>query len=122
MSDLLVVEDSPAIALLLRRRLEMAGHEVTVASCGTDALAWLEQADLPDLVLADVMMPGIDGIETLRRIKSAHPGLPVILVTGQELDAPSRVEADAVIAKPIDFERLLRTVVRLVPGDLDPDA
>ena len=122
MCNLLVVEDSPAIALLLRRRLEMAGHEVTVAANGRDALAWLEQAGLPDLVLADVMMPEIDGIEALGRIKASHPGLPVILVTGQEVGAPSRELADAVFAKPIDFDRLLKAVERLASGDLDPDA
>jgi two-component system OmpR family response regulator len=122
LSNLLVVEDSPAIALLLRRRLEMAGHEVTVAADGRAALIWLEQAGLSDLVLADVMMPRIDGVETLERIKAAHPELPVILVTGQEVDAATREQADAVFAKPIDFDRLLRTVEELVPGDLDPDA
>jgi CheY-like chemotaxis protein len=121
-SNLLVVEDSPTIALLLRRRLEMVGHEVRVAADGRAALARLEQACLLDLVLADVMMPGIDGIETLERIKAVRPELPVVLVTGQEVDAATRERADGVFAKPIDFDRLLRAVEQLAARDLDPDA
>jgi CheY-like chemotaxis protein len=121
-SNLLVVEDSPTIALLLRRRLEMVGHEVRVAADGRAALARLEQACLLDLVLADVMMPGIDGIETLERIKAVRPELPVVLVTGQEVDAATRERADAIFPKPIDFDRLLRAVEQLAAGDLDPDA
>jgi len=108
----MVIEDSPAIALLLRRRLEMAAHEVRVAPNGIEAMAMIG-AEEPDLVLADVMMPGLDGLETLGRIRSAHQSLPVILVTGQSLDPAQRSRADAVISKPIDFEELLETIDRL---------
>lgn len=115
MSRVLVIEDSPSIALLLKRRLEMAGHSVRVLGNGTDALAALASEGLPDIVLADVTMPGMDGISTLREIKARHVGLKVILVTAQSLEPPAHEEADAVIDKPIDFGRLLSVLERLAP-------
>ena len=108
-----MIEDSPAIALLLRRRLVMAGHEVEISATGAAALERLAPARLPDLVMSDVMMPGMDGIETAGRIKGFFPDLPVILVTGQELTSENTSDADAVFGKPIDFDRLLETVDRL---------
>ena len=113
MSQILVIEDSPAIALLLRRRLEMAGHSVAVMPNGNHALGRLDAELLPDLILADVMMPGLDGLETLEQIRSRHPGLPVVLVTGKQLEPAQREKADAVFAKPIEFEPLLETIEKL---------
>jgi CheY-like chemotaxis protein len=113
LSRLLVIEDSPAIALLLRRRLEMAGHSLDIAPTGETAIAGLDGEDLPDVVLADVMMPGIDGIETARRMKALHPDLPVILVTGKHIEPALRRGVDAVIAKPIEFDQLLDEISRL---------
>jgi CheY-like chemotaxis protein len=122
LSQVLVIEDSPAIALLLRRRLEMAGHTVRVADAGESALNDLARGPTPEVVLADVILPGIDGIDTLNRIKASHPKLPVIMVTGQDLDPSSHRAAEAVFTKPIDFGRLLETIEALAAGDLDPDA
>lgn len=91
----------------------MAGHAVLVCAGGNEALERLTPRDLPDIVLADVSMPGIDGIETIRRIRSRHPGLPAVLVTAHHLAPEDAATADAVIAKPIDFDQLLRTMDRL---------
>jgi two-component system response regulator GlrR len=113
LSQVLVIEDSPAIALLLRRRLEMAGHSVEVIANGLQALERLDPQALPDIVLVDFQMPGIDGIETMRRIRSDYPGLPVILVTAQNLAPEARREADAVVDKPIEFNELFGTISRL---------
>lgn len=113
MSRILVIEDSPAIALLLRRRLEMAGHEVDAVPNGNHALGRLDAATVPDLVLADVMMPGLDGLATLRLIKDRHPELPVVLVTGTNLEREQEQEADAVCTKPIEFDQLLEAVEQL---------
>lgn len=113
MSRILVIEDSPAIALLLRRRLEMAGHAVDLMPNGILGLGRLDAAMLPDLVLADVMMPGLDGLATLRQIRIRHPDVPVVLVTGQQLTPEQREEADAVFAKPIEFDALLAAIDRL---------
>ena len=92
----------------------MVGHEVGVVANGIEALAELD-AGRPDLVLTDVSMPGPDGLETLDRIRDSHGELPVILVTAQDLRPDQRRKADAVFAKPIEFEPLLATINRLVP-------
>lgn len=114
MSRILVIEDSPSIGLLLRRRLEMAGHVVEVELDGRAALGKLESAaHLPDLVVSDLSMPGFDGIETIRKIKARNPDLPAILVTAHSLAPEDETGADEVIGKPIDFDRLLETVTRL---------
>jgi CheY-like chemotaxis protein len=110
---ILAIEDSPAIALLLRRRLELAGYSVEMSPNGLDAIELLEDGLQPDLVMADVMMPGIDGLETLTRIRQMRPGTPVVLVTGQDLHPLEQEKADAVFPKPIDFEALLREIARL---------
>lgn len=114
MTRVLVVEDSPAIAVLLRRRLEMADHEVENATSGTEALASLDRNGLPGIVLLDVVMPGMSGIETLGAIKAADPSLPVLLVTAQHLSHSDTKGADAVVSKPIDFDQLLELIEQLV--------
>jgi CheY-like chemotaxis protein len=115
LSRILVIEDSPAIALLLRRRLAMDGHSAEVATNGDQALKRLDGANLPDLLLVDVMMPGRDGLGTLKTIRSRHPGIPAILVTGQKLTSVQEEIADAVFAKPIEFEPLLAKIADLLP-------
>ena len=114
MNRILVIEDSPAIGLLLRRRLEMAGYSIDVVPEGKVALERLEEGLVPDLVLADVQMPGLDGLETLARIRRSHGDLPVILVTGQELNHGQREQANAVFAKLIEFEPLLEKIEDLI--------
>lgn len=96
--------------------MEMQGHEVEVRASGTGAIERLGRPPLPDVVLADVMMPGMDGMETLGRIKSEYPDLPVILVTGQELTRAEYSRADAMIRKPIDFEALFARIGELTSG------
>lgn len=95
----------------------MEGHSVDVMADGLQALERLDRQALPDIALVDFQMPGIDGIETLRRIRSGHPGLPVVLVTAQNLDPEARREADAVVDKPIEFEELFGTIKRLTAPD-----
>jgi len=120
LSRLLVVEDSPAIGLLLRRRLEKAGHRVEVVTGATAALERLDgsSGDALEVVLSDVNLPGIGGIELTDRIREGHPELPLILVTAVELEPGDSNRADAVIGKPIDFDLLLGTIERLAgrPG------
>ncbi|MEO0557613.1 MAG: sigma-54 dependent transcriptional regulator [Bacteroidota bacterium] len=78
-----VVDDDRHYARLLSYRIDKAAdHEVSVFHCGEDALDALE-ADPPDLVLLDIMMPGIGGMETLRRLKLFKPDLPVVMISAQ---------------------------------------
>ncbi len=80
-STVLLVDDSPDALMLLSLELQRAGFRVTSAGSGEEALAHLA-LQVPDAVLLDVLMPGMDGFETCRRIRAGHPHLPVIFMTG----------------------------------------
>ncbi len=88
MAKVLVVDDLPATVRLLAADLEQQGHEVSVACDGCEALA-MAAADRPDVILLDIMLPGMDGIEVCRRLKADDDlrMVPVIFVTAKHLEA-----------------------------------
>jgi two-component system response regulator MprA len=104
-----VVDDDPAVTSLLRRGFSYEGFTVQVASSGDEALVLARDAP-PDLVVLDVMMPGVDGIEVCRRLRAGDPSLPILLLTARDdvddeivgLDAG----ADDYVTKPFSFEAL----------------
>ena len=104
-AKILVVDDRPSNVKALRVRLSAAGYDVLEALNGPDALALVEQAS-PDLVLLDLMMPGMDGYEVCRRIKSRQGAefTPVVIVTAKtETEAVVKgleIGADEYITKP----------------------
>ena len=111
----LVVDDTEANRTLLREILELDGHRVAVASDGPEALRRVEE-EAPDLVLLDVSMPGMDGMEVCRRLRAdpASESLPVILVTALA-DRAHRLDgiaagANDYLTKPIDRPDLLLRV------------
>ena len=77
---ILIVDDEPDTILILQDRLEMEGYEVVTATDGCDALELIDQ-DLPDLVLLDIQMPRLDGIETLTHLHEKYPGILVLMLT-----------------------------------------
>jgi two-component system NtrC family response regulator len=77
---ILIVDDEPDTILILQDRLEMEGYEVATATDGCNALELIDQ-DLPDLVLLDIQMPRLDGIETLTHIHEKYPGILVLMLT-----------------------------------------
>ena len=79
--SVLIVDDEPSILKTLGDLLSDEGFEVVTASNGYEALKIIE-TDFPDLVLLDIWMPGIDGIETLKEIKKDNPHIQVIIITG----------------------------------------
>ena len=114
-ATILIVDDTPANLNVLLQCLGDAGHRVLVAEDGEEALELLARA-APDLVLLDVMMPGIDGFETCRRLKAdpAHADLPVIFMTAlseteQKLQGFAAGAVDY-ITKPIQHEEALARV------------
>ena len=105
---LLVVDDNEMNRDMLSRRLAKQGHAVKVAEEGTRALERIEQESF-DLILLDIMMPGIDGFEVLKRLRERHePGdLPVIMATAKsesgDVVAALRTGANDYVTKPFDF-------------------
>src|ERR671918_1821112 len=133
----LVVEDDEAIADVLRRTLRQEGHEVRTAADGVDALRAAEEF-VPDLVILDLGLPGLDGVEVCRRLR-AESDVPILILTARA-DLDDRVEgldsgADDYLVKPFERQELLarmRALMRrrpprgsaaLVVGDLrlNPD-
>jgi two-component system phosphate regulon response regulator PhoB len=112
---ILVVEDEEDIRELLRYNLEKEGLPVTAAASGEEALTVVDKA-LPDLVLLDLMLPGMDGLEVCRRFKAGERTrhLPLIMLTakGEEADIVSGLElgADDYITKPFSPRVLLARV------------
>ena len=110
---LLVVEDDDALRELVAGRLAEAGYRVEAAATGPAALAAVERV-VPDLVLLDVMLPGIDGLEVCRRLRAQHPLLYVILVTARadELDRVVGLEvgADDYVTKPFSLQEVVARV------------
>lgn len=108
--QLLVVDDDALMRRSLSASLTQAGFSVTAAASGEEALHWV-QTQRPDLILLDIGLPGMDGLETLRAFRQAATGVPVIFVTARrrELDEVVGLElgADDYITKPFDFDVLL---------------
>ncbi len=117
MKKILVVDDEENIRLLYRDELTEEGYKVELAANGLDALSKIE-AFRPDLVTLDVKMPGIDGIEVLRRIREKNRSLPVVLLTafGEFRQDFNTWASDAYIVKSHDTTELKTTVHRLL-GD-----
>lgn len=113
MPTVLVVDDDPAIREFVGDILELEGYDVRFAEDGFVALAQIE-ADRPDCVLLDVMMPGMSGHEVLAAIRKADggPQLPVIILTAAADEAQSWQAwsggVDYFLAKPFEAEQLLR--------------
>ncbi len=120
--DLLLVEDEPAVATVLEVILRRAGHRVTVLDGGAAALARLSApASRCDLLVSDVTMPGMSGVELARRAVQLRPDLPVLLMTGHGGIAPADLAAIGarcrVLAKPLESEALLAAVTALGGAD-----
>lgn len=122
MTRILVADDSETILLLLRTRLEMEGYDVTTAADGQEAIDELKRrrdADAPDVILLDAMMPRKSGSDVLRELRSAADTTPVLIVSAHEEEAAERgrgPKADGYIRKPIDFDDLLGRIAALVEG------
>src|SRR5918994_5311035 len=109
----LVVDDDPTVSDVVRRYLERAGIDVTLAADGPAALAAFA-ADRPDLVVLDLMLPGIDGLEVCRRMRADDPDVPVVMLTalGEEADRVIGLElgADDYVTKPFSPRELVLRV------------
>jgi DNA-binding response OmpR family regulator len=114
MKKILCVDDEPINLMIIEVNLLAAGYEVYKAVDGLAALQLFKEIK-PQLVLLDIMMPGISGIDTLKEIKKIDPNIPVIMVSGvtDEAIAKSALEFGAYdyVKKPIDFDYLNSTIL-----------
>ena len=121
MSRILVVDDQPDNRRILRDLLTSVGHEVIEALTGEEAVASVE-ARVPDLILMDIQLPGIDGYEATRRIKAkpALRAIPLIVVTSYALSGDETkalaAGADAYVSKPFSPRALLAKVREYLPS------
>jgi DNA-binding response OmpR family regulator len=123
MIKILVADDSETILLLMRTRLELAGYEVETAADGQEVTErWHsgDPAQLPDLLLLDAMMPRKSGLDALRELRAIGVEIPALIVSAHQdatdANAPSDLEVDGYVTKPIDFDRLLERIAELTGG------
>ena len=117
----LVVDDDPKVREVVRVNLEMEGYAVAEAGDAEEGLKAVE-ADAPDLILLDVMMPQVDGWEMLRRVQERHGigSIPVVMFSGQ-LEGTAQHEAaergaQGFVGKPFDLRALIEQTKQIVPA------
>jgi excisionase family DNA binding protein len=115
----LVVDDDPQIREYVRINLELEGYTVREAASADEALQAIED-QAPELVLLDVVMPGVDGWQMLQRLQERHGSIPVIMFSGQvdERAASDAAERGArgFLGKPFDPQQLIERAKQLVPA------
>ncbi len=117
MQRILVIDDDPAVTSVLKRGLSYEGFAVDTAGSGAEGLDIARERH-PDLVILDIMMPDLDGLEVLQRLQAADPQLPVLFLTAK--DAPTdqirglELGADDYVVKPFTFGVLLARVHALL--------
>ncbi len=117
---ILVIDDEPAVAAVLAEALREEGHETLVAGGGEEGLHMIAQGR-PEAVFLDIVMPGMDGVETLRRIRAQSPDLPVIILSGwassRQLDEARRLGVCEVLVKPVALKTLSSALARTATAD-----
>ncbi len=125
MKHILVAEDDLSIRQFMTTALKRAGHQVTACADGLTAYQHVQQAQenphLPpvDLLLTDIVMPGMDGIELSARARQLRPLMPVLFITGMGMVAPSQLQAAGqtraqVLTKPLHLRSLLNQINQIL--------
>jgi two-component system, chemotaxis family, chemotaxis protein CheY len=119
MKNVLIIDDSVEIQMLLKMLLESKGYHVDCSLNGEEALNLLSlQQELPALILLDIQMPVMDGLSFLNRLKAASRirGIPVVLMSGEEdiLRTGTLANVRSVLKKPLDIMSVLRTVEGII--------
>jgi CheY-like chemotaxis protein len=120
--EILVVDDDEALRTSVSRMLRGIGHVVREAVDGADALRSVRIAP-PDLIITDIMMPDSDGIELIGAVKTIHPAVRIIAISGRAafgdldlLNLAGMIGADVTLTKPMSPDELLEAVARLTAG------
>ncbi|HSV03542.1 MAG TPA: response regulator [Phenylobacterium sp.] len=116
MPRILLAEDDESLRGFLARALERAGYEVTACADGDEAAAHLDESF--DVLLTDIVMPGLDGIEVARLAAARHPGLRIMFITGFAAVALAAGDAALpgakVLSKPIHLREIVAEVERMI--------
>jgi two-component system OmpR family response regulator len=111
--NILLVDDEVEFVSTLAERLELRGISARIAHDGESAIRAVAENE-PQVMVLDVMMPGIKGLDVLQRVTEEHPNVPVILLTGQGKTRDGiegmRYGAYAYMMKPLDLDELIRTL------------
>ncbi|MFA5689959.1 MAG: response regulator [Kiritimatiellales bacterium] len=120
MGHILIIEDNEAVRGLFQQVLEIEGYSVAVAGNGHEGLAAARERE-PDLVITDIMMPEMDGLELIQRLRANSPGLPVIAISGGMREAPfnflsqaEQMGANKTLEKPVALAELINAVKTLL--------
>lgn len=120
MSTVLLVDDAQDIRLLVRAVLQRAGHEVIEADCGSAALALLDQPPLPDAVILDIQMPGLDGWETLVQLRGHGTAydVPVLMcsvkASPEDTGRAWALGCDGYLTKPFNIAQLVQEIEAVI--------
>ena len=123
--NVLLVDDEEELVNALAERLQIRGLNPEIALNGEQALQ-VVQDRVPDVMVLDLRMPGIDGLEVLRRIKKAHNQIEVVVLTGhgseKDREIALRLGAFDYLQKPVDITDLVQTLVRAYQHKVDQTA
>ncbi|MCC6467904.1 MAG: response regulator [Alphaproteobacteria bacterium] len=117
MARILLAEDDPAVREFVRRALTHSGHEVTAVDDGLGAVEALSRAEF-DLLVTDIVMPGMDGIALALKASKDHPHLPILMMTGYAAERQRAHNLDALIHKVIAKPFTLREICNFVAETL----
>ena len=120
MKNILIVDDDPAIQLLFEQFLKTKGFNPRVAVDGLDALLSMKE-QVPDLIITDIVMDGMDGLALIREVRNEHPDMPIIAISGGrramsidfELSA-AKYGANEFLEKPVLLDDLFRSIQSLL--------
>ncbi len=122
MAHILVVEDDLQYRQMLVHMLERDGHQITLASNGMEAMQWLEKLQ-PDLILTDILMPQMDGVEIILALSQCSNSIPIIAMSGGRraissqfnLESASLLGVKEVLTKPFSHADLRRVITAMLP-------
>lgn len=120
MARILVAEDDQSVQSFVNHALSLRGHEITAVDDGLQALDQLEDQDY-DLLITDIVMPGLDGIGLALKVARQHPSLPVLLMTGYSAERQRAYDMDDMVCKVLIKPFSLKEICRAAEETLAED-
>lgn len=116
---ILIVEDDPLARRALQSLFAARGHACRAVPSAEDALNVVEgMATLPELVLVDIDLPGMNGLELVKLLQLSHPGLACAMMSANEYESAPRAQAVPFVAKPLSLSKLLSVLSRMNSGQV----